>query len=105
MGYRSDVYIKVKIEKYNELLAVIRQADLEDFVSAQHDEIYGYVEISYIKWYDDYPDVKLINDFIGTLKEDEGGMVIIGEDNATDEKGYPYNVDLYTVIEINGFNK
>jgi len=105
MGYRSDVYIKVKIEKYNELCAVIRKADLEHFVSAGHDEMYGYVEISNVKWYDYYPDVKLLYDFVSSLNEDEGGMVIIGEDNATDEKGYPYNVDLCTVMEISGFNK
>ena len=102
MGYRSDVYAKIKIEHLFELKETLKQADLTDYAKTTVDDQFVYVEINEIKWYDSYTDVQIFNKFINSLNED-AGMIAIGEDGATEAYGYPHEVELWTKTYIEGF--
>ena len=102
MGYRSNVYAKIKIEHLFELKETLKQADLTDYAKTTADDQFVYVEINEVKWYDSYTDVQIFNNFINSLDED-AGMITIGEDGATETYGYPYDVKLWTETYIEGF--
>ena len=102
MGYRSDVYAKIKLDHLFELKEALKQADLTDYAKTAVDDNFIYVQINDVKWYESYDDVRIFNNFIDSLDED-AGMIAIGEDGVTTEYGYPYDLDLWTETRIGGF--
>ena len=64
MGYRSEVIFGVRKDSRDKMDKVLEEYDLQD---------------SY-KWYDEFEDVRAINECIDEL-EDKGFMVALGEDN------------------------
>ena len=99
MGYRSDVYIKVHREDENKLVEVLIENAFPAVREYKDKEYVGYV-INYVKWYEDYKDVKAVNDFIEEESEYPKGLMAIGEDNATVEYGEPWEVGMYVITQI-----
>ena len=103
MGYRSEIYIKVSIEDEPELLTLLTKHELDECFEKQlEDEDYVGYYASHLKWYDRYPDVKAINDFMYTDDEtdDIRGMIVLGEDGATEEYGQPWEIDMHVVSRV-----
>lgn len=117
MGFRSDVYICLKNEDYEELAkrtaALARNEDNEmmDTVG-QADEIAPLAIATVItlldrKWNDSFKEVALINSFLDELDEADKPyqMVIINEDNTIEERqnyceGECNHIEVYTGANI-----
>lgn len=107
MGYRSEVLLALKDEKVVELFMYF--SDIAAINITEYVEIHkrnGWTLLSFedVKWYDDYPEVKAINEFVDTLDEDEYEFHIMGEDNddytVRGEQGNsPFNI--YISRELN----
>ena len=100
MGYRSNVYIKVNKKDEKELKNLFKENYIEAVKEFDDFDTAGYV-IYDAKWYSNYKDVAAINSFI----EEKGceyarGLIAIGEDNATEEYGEPWGLDMYVVSNI-----
>lgn len=84
MGYRSEVILTMKDEKFAELVK-----SMDDRVAANFFEMtepkkrkdWTLVHFSDVKWYEDYPEVKAVEDFVSTLDEDDYAYHILGEDH------------------------
>jgi len=109
MGYRSDIYIKCRKEKALEFKSFLDSykeefdIDLRQEQEFATDGNYIYLTISNWEFYESYPEVATIIDFVEN--EDIGtyiAMIAIGEDGATEEWGTPCEVDLYTNTNIEG---
>lgn len=108
MGYKSDIYIKVEKELTQQLIDVLHEAGIEPDQFGS-DGYYTYASVEWVKWYDHFDDVKKVNAFFDSLPSwDEdgptGGMLSIGEDNATDQWGNCGEVDLYISASPSGFD-
>lgn len=107
MGYYSDLYFKVDNSLMPELVSLLNRHDLADHMSDIHvGSKYTNFALYSFKWYDGYPDVDAVNQFIDSNNqqaccivdgEDNGDVSVIGDDCA---------VDLYysTCIELDGFD-
>ena len=106
MGYRSDIYIKIKAEKAFETKAFLESWEtlhgLKDEYTRITDTNYIYIKIIGWKFYNSYPGVASIINFIESLSED-AGMITIGEDGVTEQWGDTDEVELYTTTSIEGF--
>ena len=84
MGYRSDVALAMKEEKFKDLLLSIKddKTAVELLTGCQKHEKDGWILLFYdsVKWYDDYKEVKVINDFISDLDEDDYSYHVMGEE-------------------------
>jgi hypothetical protein len=84
MGYRSDVALALKEEKFKDLLSSIKddKAAVELLSGCDKHEKDGWVLLFYnsVKWYEDYKEVKAINDFVDTLDEDDYSYHVMGEE-------------------------
>ena len=84
MGYRSDVALAMKEEKFKELLSSIKDdhTAVELLTGCEKHEKDGWILLYYdsVKWYDDFKEVKAINDFVDTLDEDDYSYHIMGEE-------------------------
>lgn len=91
MGYRSDVALAVKKQdfvKLKEEIDKIRDAEERDYIStfltkdpliterSIDNKVYIILQWQNIKWYDDYPEIIFLNDF---LKDKQYDLLIIGE--------------------------
>jgi hypothetical protein len=85
MGYRSDVVLAMKDEKFAELVK-----SMDDRIAANFFEMtdepkkkkdWTLVFISCVKWYEEYPEVKAVDNFVDTLDEDDYAYHILGEEN------------------------
>jgi len=109
MGYRSDIYIKCKVEKvfeFKQFLQTYKEKFNEDLQQTEKfyiDNHYLYLMLTDWKFYENYPEVQYITDFLnrGDLEE-HIGMVAIGEDGATEELASPWKVDLSTYTQVEG---
>lgn len=104
MGYRSSIYIKVDKKHKRSLIDTIEKAELNK--SFESESNYGddyYRTVAHgLKWYDSYPDVKLINTFIedDDVEPGEKGLLAIGEDGAEVHYGNTDDVGLYTTTDV-----
>lgn len=107
MGYRSDIHIKCEISqtlKFTNFLDTYKEEhniDLRQEETVRHDKNYIYLTLSDWEFYQSYPEVDSIVDFIEGLS-DYAGLIEIGEDGETDEWGSPNKVGLYTQTTIEG---
>jgi len=99
MGYRSDVYIKVKNKDKDGLVMILKEQDIDDCFSMYSDNEFTYAYASWLKWYQGHKDVDAIEDFIND-DEQNRALLTIGEDNATTECGDCAEVGLYMIAEI-----
>lgn len=83
MGYRSDVVIAITKELWAQhvLLPHIPDALLGGDVERKHKENAVYFIIEGWKWYDSFPEVQEIQEWLDSLEHDEFGAMRIGEDN------------------------
>ena len=97
MGYRSDIYIKVRTDKYPPLAKILQEHDFKDCIDHFSIED-GVVTIIMqdLKWYDSYKDVSAVNDYIRSLEEAEGCLLRNGEDGLDiEEINNGSELDLY----------
>jgi len=98
MGYRSEVIFGVRKDSRDKMDKVLEEYDLQDSYK-WYEKTYDWTEIDeskktkikhtdywiiytedWLKWYDEFEDVRAINECIDEL-EDKGFMVALGEDN------------------------
>ena len=99
MGYRSDVFIKVHLEDEDKLVEVLKKNSFTTEKEYEDKECVGYA-IHDVKWYSDYEDVKAVNDFVGEESEYPRGLIAIGEDNAKEDYGEPWEVGLWVITQV-----
>ena len=99
MGYRSDVYIKVHEMDEDKLVEVLKKNEFTAIKEYSGKNHVGYI-INYVKWYSSYDDVKAVNDFIEEKSEYPKGLIAIGEDNAKEDYGKPWEVGIYAITRI-----
>ena len=71
MGYRSEVAIKCQKNAYEKFAKVYKGCEPDKVLSNGDDDYLLYW--SWIKWYDDYPEIQAINDVMTELDEMFGG--------------------------------
>lgn len=104
MGYRSlavlvikDIVLVDSLLKRSKLPKLFAEAD-----STHTNNLGKYWVWESIKWYEEYPDIKEIQDFISSLDDDEYGLLVLGEDGATVESlGQPWDFDMSIMSSIN----
>ena len=98
MGYRSDVYIKIKPELKEDLDRLLDKYDLNFEVTK--DEYHVRYECEWLKWYDGYEDVDAINNFIEDNAE-LAGLIAVGEDGAQSANcGDPYRMNMHIITTV-----
>lgn len=114
MGYRSDVTIVLEENAFKAIKESIKKYNLESsdkyysfkphLVNIIDEKIYV-IKWYYVKWYDDFKDVRSVEDVLNDLKEnhvEEDGYgfkkIIIGEDNNITEDSNNYNLDNYLQV-------
>lgn len=109
MGYRSDVILTMKQEKFKELLKTVDD-NLALLILEGSDirEKKEWILLSYhsVKWYDEYKDVKAIMDFIHNMHDDDFEYHRLGED-PTDYEFLgggcsPFNVCMNRSLDFDG---
>ena len=83
MGYRSDVILAMKHEKFKELLKTMDDRLAIRFLENQEvKERDNWVLIDFVdvKWYEDFAEVKAVNTFVDTLDEEDFSYHILGEE-------------------------
>lgn len=111
MGYRSDVYIAVKKTDYENLIERVNSPEFEAILNNKKNvdnvrSILKYAKITencfsdpdyieiyfgFIKWYDDYYEVKFIYQWLGEIENYD--MVIFGEE--LNDNTVVFNTGLY----------
>lgn len=84
MGYRSEVILTMKDEKFAELVKSMDDRVAANFFEGTEPkkrENWTLVHFSDVKWYDNFPEVKAVEDFVSTLDEEDYAYHILGEDN------------------------
>jgi len=103
MGYRSDVYIKIKKIDKKKFIELLKEKDLLDAFeekewNTETPDEYVRFRGNHLKWYSRYDDVKKINSFINA--SGDRGLIAIGEDDATIYQGNPSNIDMFSIVEV-----
>ena len=84
MGYRSDVILAMKHEKFKELLKTmddrlaIRFLENQEVKEKDNWVLMNFVDV---KWYEDFAEVKAVNTFVDTLDEQDFSYHTLGEDD------------------------
>ena len=107
MGYTSNLIIRCKKFKADELLQFLATQDLQDCIS---DLVVSseYIQFTMhsIKWYESYSDVKAVNQFINDNQE-HMCMLRIGDDmDDIEEYGAcnNHNLTYHFILDINQLN-
>lgn len=107
MGYYADLYFKVDNSLMPELVSLLHRHELDTGMSDIHvGSDYTNFAMYSLKWYDGYPEVDAINQFIESNSE-QACCIVNGEDSHdTYVIGDDCSVNLYysTRIELDGFN-
>ena len=84
MGYRSDVILAMKHEKFKELLKTMDDRLAIRFLENQEvKERDNWVLIDFVdvKWYEGFAEVKAVDTFVDTLDEQDFSYHILGEED------------------------
>jgi hypothetical protein len=103
MGYRSNVYLKANIELIDDFQSKFT-SDTHYWDTFSSGSNYFYVFWDDTKWYSSFPEVQDICGWVSD-NSDNCGMIEIGEDNATEIWGNPYDVGMYETVVISGFEE
>lgn len=106
MGYRSQVYIKLKNEHMPQLYSILLEHDLINSSDFARDAEFSYVHLQDVKWYDSYSDVFAVNSFIEHLPAGQGASIREGEDSDIEYYNDNDAVGLFAhaVVELEGFH-
>ena len=108
MGYRSEVVLKLNKPASSALSAFASMSEdiktlLSDADTATKDDENGHVYFwSWIKWYDSYKEVDLIEEFLNVLPYESYGFIRLGEDyEDIEQRGSPcdFNIHVNRSIE------
>ena len=100
MGYRSEVALELSKEK-NDLFQALYAAKFPEdtaflYNSVESENEDGILYIWYdIKWYDSFPEVSFIENFIDNLDYEDFTFIRIGEE--TDDNEYRGDSDLFGI--------
>ncbi len=103
MGYRSEVYLRVK-EPLVEVVDAARKLDREldkmlSEGSCEGSKTDFHWENS--KWYDSYPEIKAVQGLMDMLLDDDYGFIRLGEEEGDIEsRGYPSDYNMYTQTTV-----
>ena len=107
MGYRSDVSLTLGKENMAELIRRMKADDgAPEFLKcAKHlDHKNGYESLywEWVKWYDDYPEVSMVLDFISEVEEkgEDISLKRIGEENDDIEQMWSGDWDVCEQVEV-----
>ena len=85
------------------MLSKFKEADIDDSFKKDvsiDDEYVRYFG-SWLKWYDSYKDVTIINDFINdSTDEHPRGLIAVGEDSATMHYGQTTELDMFEITNV-----
>ena len=84
MGYRSEVVLAMKDEKFAEFVKSMDDrtaANIFEMSEPKKRDGWTAVHFTDVKWYEEYPEVKAVDTFIDTLDEDDYAYHVLGEDN------------------------
>lgn len=115
MGFRSEVYLKttsegfVILKEFNDSIVNKDHRPLA-YAEIQKSELGNYkIYYSWVKWYDDYPQIQNFNKVLDIYREKGIPFkhIIINEDNSTEESGN-YDItdtpseieDFYVVMDV-----
>ena len=98
MGYRSEVRIAVDKGIFNKkglhLKEGLKDCDAITLVESGPKPFYLFTW-EHVKWYDSYPEVSEVMEFLSELEEENYGFIRVGEEPSdVEEKGSPYDFDL-----------
>jgi len=104
MGYRSTIYVKIRVKDRQEFEALLKEHDLDDAFELQEFDC----DVPYIryigddlKWYTRFDEVKAVTEFIEEYLDDGfRGLIAVGEDNFTEEFGEPGELDMCPVVSV-----
>ena len=104
MGYRSDITVALTKEVIMKQLILPNEGytNLVEYTDDIFDkDTYAVYQINRIKWYESYPEINSINEFLDQLNDEEYGFIRLGEElDDTEKKGSPYDFDMYINREV-----
>jgi len=110
MGYRSKVIIGVEKKHDKDLEKLLKKHDLISDMGfkkvKKEDEEFSYYEGEYLKWYNEFDEVREVNEFIEEKYDpdynDGAFLICLGEDGQlhTEIGDYWDHVDYYSDIQI-----
>ena len=104
MGYRSRVAISLSDAAVETIKSAIKlDKNLRELVNDSEEPTldHGRIYFSDIKWYEGYPEIDAMENFLSQLDEEDYGFIRIGEDyEDVEEKGEPYTYEMYVSREI-----
>lgn len=104
MGYRSEVVVALDKEIIMKNLVLPHRGYtlLVEYADENEDKgDYVIFVLNDIKWYDSYPEKRLIQKFLEGLPDDKYGYIRIGEElNDIEERGEPYTFEMYVHQDI-----
>jgi hypothetical protein len=102
MGYRSEVVLKLNKPASSALDAFASMSEdiktlLSDADWAAQDDENGHVYFwSWIKWYDSYKGIGLIDEFLNVLPCESYGFIRLGEEtDDIEHRGSPYDFNMH----------
>jgi hypothetical protein len=109
MGYRSDVALAMRKETFKAMLSSVKddRTAVELVSGCEQYEKDDFILLFYkdVKWYEDFKEVKAINEFIDTLDETQYSYHVMGEDfEDYSDRGYldnPFEISLSRSLEFN----
>lgn len=104
MGYRSTVYLRINAPIVEVVQAAAKLDPKLEEILKQGQEEFGSDTDYYwesIKWYDERPDIRAIEDMLDELDDDDFGFIRLGEEQGDIEnKGMPYDYEMYTQTTV-----
>ena len=107
MGYRSEVVLKLNMPASSALDAFASMSEdiktlLSDADVATKDDGNGHTyQWSWVKWYDSYKEIGLIEEFLNVLPYDSFGFIRLGEEtDDIEHRGSPSDFDMYVSRSI-----
>jgi hypothetical protein len=104
MGYRSQVSIAIVKVIFDEKGYALKKdmVDCDSILLVSGDRPYYIFVWDSVKWYESYPEVSSVMEFLSELDEDDYGFLRIGEDDTDIEnKGCPHDFELTISISMN----
>ena len=102
MGYRSEVALKLNKPASSALNAFASMSEdiktlLSDADAATKDDENGHAYFwSWVKWYDSYKEIGLIDEFLNVLPYESYGFIRLGEEtDDIEHRGSPSDFDMY----------
>lgn len=100
MGYRSEVCLAIMKDTYKEKATAKLKAALAECDSISETEEAYYFHWDEVKWYEDYDEVKVVDNFVSENKETCGLLIIGEEEDDIQREGNTYDFALYVSRSI-----